>query len=71
MKNFLIVATIAIGMLVSCNKKTDNETENTEVRTTETTEQVQEVTDTTNQVRMDSINLVEQDKVDAAHGHTH
>ena len=71
MKNFLIVATIAIGMLTSCNKKADNETENTEVQTTETTEQVQVMTDTTNQVSMDSINQMEQDKVDAAHGHTH
>ncbi|TDE44985.1 hypothetical protein E0I26_07575 [Flavobacterium rhamnosiphilum] len=71
MKNFLIVAAIAIGMLASCNKKANNETENTEVQPAETTEQVQVITDTTNQVSTDSINQVEQDKVDAAHGHTH
>lgn len=71
MKNFLIVATIAIGMLTSCNKKANNETENTEVETAETTEQVQMITDSTDQVSTDSINQVEQDKVDAAHGHTH
>ncbi|MBQ0909422.1 hypothetical protein KBJ98_11965 [Flavobacterium sp. F-328] len=71
MKKNLIVATIAIGMFISCNKKADNETKNTEVQTTETTEQVQVMTDTTNQKSMDSINQVEQDKVDAAHGHTH
>lgn len=70
MKNFLIVATIAIGMLTSCNKKANNETENADVQTMETTEQVQVITDTTNQINMDSIQ-VEQDKVDAAHGHTH
>ena len=71
MKKILIVATIAIGMLVSCNKKANNETENTEVQTIETTEQVQVITDTTGQLSTDSINKVEQDKVDAAHGHTH
>lgn len=71
MKNFLIVATIAIGMLASCNKKADNEMENTEVQTMETTEQIQVITDTTNQVSTDSINKVEQAKVDSAHGHTH
>ena len=71
MKKILIVATIAIGMLASCNKKTNNETENTEVQTTETTEQVQVMTDSINQVNMDSINQMEQDKVDAAHGHKH
>lgn len=71
MKNFLIVATIAIGMLTSCNQKAKNETENTEIQTIETTEQVQVSTDSTNQVNMDSINKAEQDKVDAAHGHTH
>lgn len=71
MKNFLIVATIAIGMLTSCNKKAENEIENTEVQTTETTEQVPIMIDTTNQASMDSINQVEQAKVDAAHGHTH
>lgn len=71
MKNFLILAAIAIGMLTSCNKKANNETENTEVQTMETTEQVQVMTDTSNQVSTDSINKVEQDKVDAAHGHTH
>lgn len=71
MKNFLIVATIAIGMLASCNKKANNETENTEVQTIETTEQVQVITDTTGQLSTDSINKVEQDKVDTAHGHTH
>ena len=71
MKNFLILAAIAIGMLASCNKKANNETKNTEVQTTETTEQVQVMTDTTNQASTDSINQVEQDKVDAAHGHTH
>ncbi|MFV8376209.1 hypothetical protein [Flavobacterium sp. LB1P71] len=71
MKKILIVATIAIGMLASCNKKANNETENTEVQTTETTEQVQVMTDTTDQASTDSINKVEQDKVDAAHGHTH
>ena len=70
MKNFLIVAAVAIGMLTSCNKKANNEAENTEVQTIETTE-VQVLTDTTNQVSTDSINQVEQDKVDAAHGHTH
>lgn len=71
MKNFLIVATIAIGMLTSCNNKANNETDNTEIQPTETVEQVQVVTDSTAQVRTDSINQVEQDKVDAAHGHTH
>ena len=71
MKNFLIVATIAIGILTSCNKKANNETENTEVITAETTEQVQMIKDSTDQVSTDSINQVEQDKVDAAHGHTH
>jgi protein involved in sex pheromone biosynthesis len=71
MKNFLIVATIAIGMLASCNKKANNETESAEVQPSETTEQVQVITDTTNQVSTDSINQVEKDKVDAAHGHTH
>ncbi|MFV8361015.1 hypothetical protein [Flavobacterium sp. LS1P3] len=71
MKKILILAAIAIGMLISCNKKANNETENTEVQTIETTEQVQTITDTTNQVSTDSINQAEQDKVDAAHGHTH
>ena len=71
MKKFLILAAIAIGMLTSCNKKENNETENTEVQTTETTDQVQVMIDTTNQASTDSINQVEQDKVDAAHGHTH
>ena len=63
MKKFLIVAAIAIGMLTSCNQKAKNETESTEIQTNETTKQVQENTD--------SINIVEPDKVDAAHGHTH
>ncbi|WP_339920803.1 hypothetical protein [uncultured Flavobacterium sp.] len=71
MKNFLIVATIAIGMLTSCNQKAKNETESTEIQTNETTKQVQENTDSINQVSMDSINIVEPNKVDAAHGHTH
>jgi hypothetical protein len=71
MKKILIVAAIAIGMFTSCNKKANNETENTEAQTTETTEQVQVSTDSINPVNTDSINKVEQDKVDAAHGHTH
>lgn len=71
MKKFLIVAAIAIGMLTSCNKKAKNETENCEVQNTEATEQVQGNTDSINQVSRDSINIVEPDKVDAAHGHTH
>ncbi|MFV8392900.1 hypothetical protein [Flavobacterium sp. LB2P6] len=58
-------------MLTSCNNKANNETENTEFQSTETVEQVQVVPDSTDQVSTDSINHVEQDKVDAAHGHTH
>ena len=71
MKKNLIIATIAIVMSASCNKKANNATENLEVQSTETTEQVQGIPDSTNQVITDSINKVEQDKIDAAHGHTH
>lgn len=70
MKNFLILAAIAIGVLTSCNKKVNTE-ENTEIKASETTEQVQVMTDTVNQVDSDSVAKSEQAKVDPAHGHTH
>lgn len=63
MKNLLIIAIVAIGMLTSCKEKANAETENTEVQAAETTEQ--------SQVISDSVAKAEQAKVDAAHGHSH
>jgi len=63
MKNILAIAIITIVTLTSCNKKTNDETQNAT-----TTEQQSTSIDTINkidQVKADSINQIK------AHGHAH
>ncbi|MDG2433234.1 MULTISPECIES: hypothetical protein [Flavobacterium] len=64
-KEFIIVAFV-FGILTSCNKKVNNETESTD-----TTEHAHGNTDNANQVTIDSTNIMDLDKADAVHGHEH
>ncbi len=66
MKKEFIIAAFVFGILTSCNKKVNNETESTD-----TTKHVHGNTDNATQVSIDSTNIMELDKADAVHGHEH
>lgn len=70
MKNILAIAIITIVTLTSCNKKTNDETQN--VTTTEQQVTSIDTINKTDQVKADSINQIqsEEDQI-KAHGHAH